>query len=89
MHWGALDGIIYGASDNTPEIVPKGALPDLCKDARKGAPEVALKAVLQATLEFHLFMYLSMHKCVQNDSIKYEIEGALYVTLEGTSKISF
>ena len=34
-------------------------------------------------------MQLSMHKSVQYDSIKGEIEVALYAALKGTSNISF
>ena len=36
-----------------------------------------------------LVMQLSMHKRVQYDSVKGEIEVALYAALEGASKISF
>ena len=38
------------------------------KSAQEGAPDVALKVTLLAALELHLFMQLSMHKGVQNDS---------------------
>ena len=38
------------------------------KDAQEGAPDVALKGTLLVALELHLFMQLSMHKSVQNDS---------------------
>ena len=38
------------------------------KDVQEGAPDVALKGTLLVALEFHLFMQLSMHKSVQNDS---------------------
>ena len=34
-------------------------------------------------------MQLSNHKSVQYDSVKDEIEVALYAAFEGTSKISF
>ena len=37
----------------------------------------------------HLFMQFLMHKDVQNDSTKDEIEGAFYVAFEGTFKILF
>ena len=42
--------------DNTPGVVPKGALQDLYKDAQKGAPEDELKGALQVLLELNLFM---------------------------------
>ena len=42
--------------DNTPGVVPKGALQDLYKDAQKGAPEEELKGALQVLLELNLFM---------------------------------
>ena len=38
------------------------------KDAQEGAPYVALKGTFLVPLELHLFMQLSMHKSVQNDS---------------------
>ena len=38
------------------------------KDAQEGAPDVALKGTLLVALELHLFMQLSMHKSVQNNS---------------------
>ena len=34
-------------------------------------------------------MLLSMHKSVQNDSIKNEIEEVLYAAIEGASNIPF
>ena len=51
-----FDDIILGAPDKAPRIAPKYALQSLCKDARKGAPEVALKGALQPAYELHLFM---------------------------------
>ena len=42
--------------DNTPGVVPKGALQDLYKDAQKGAPEDELKGALQVLLELNWFM---------------------------------
>ena len=45
---------------------------------KEGAPEIALKDALQVALELHLFMHFSMHKSVQYDSVKGEIEVALY-----------
>ena len=42
--------------DNTPGVVPKGALQDLYKDAQKGASEDELKGALQVLLELNLFM---------------------------------
>ena len=42
--------------DNTPGVVPKGALQDLYEDAQKGAPEDELKGALQVLLELNLFM---------------------------------
>ena len=56
---------------------------------RKVHQKVKQKGKLQVALELHLFMQLSMDKSVQNDSIKLETERALYVALEGASKISF
>ena len=38
------------------------------KDAQEGAHDVSLKGTLLVALELHLFIQLSMHKCVQNDS---------------------
>ena len=52
-------------------------------------PENALKGLFQVALELHLFMAQSMHNGIQNDSIKGEIEEALYAALEDASKISF
>ena len=37
-------------------------------DAQEGVPNVTLKGTLLVALELHLFMQLSMHKSVQNDS---------------------
>ena len=45
--------------------------------------------MIQVALEFHLFMQLSMHKSVQYDSVKGEIEVALYTAPESGSKISY
>ena len=47
-------------------VAPKGKLQYL--DTQEGAPDVALKGTLPVALELHLFMQLSMHKSVQNDS---------------------
>ena len=55
----------------------------------KSAPEIALRGALQVALEFHMFMQLSMHKSVQYDSVKGEIDVALHTALEIASKISF
>ena len=38
------------------------------KDAQEGAHDVALIGTLLVVLELHLFMELSMHKSVQNNS---------------------
>ena len=38
------------------------------KDEQEGTPDVALKRKLLVALEVHLFLQLSMHKSVQNDS---------------------
>ena len=81
--------VIQGAADNTPRIAFKGAFKDLCKGAQKGSPEITLKGALQVALELHLFIQLSMHKTIQYDSVKGEIEVAFYAALEGASKISF
>ena len=51
----------------------------------KNAP----KRALQVALGLHLFVQLSMHKSIPNDSIKGKIEDTCYSTLEGASKISF
>ena len=40
----------------------------ICKDAPEGVPDVALKGALLVPLELQLFMQLSIHNCVQNDS---------------------
>ena len=40
----------------------------ICKDAQEGAPDVALKGTFLVALKLHLFMQLSRHKSVQNDS---------------------
>ena len=56
---------------------------------KKDAPENALKGALQVALELHLFMELSVHKSIQNNSTKREIGEARYVALEDASKISF
>ena len=59
------------------------------QDQYKGTPKTALKGALQVALELHLFMQLPMDTSVQNDSVKGEIEVALYAELEDASKISF
>ena len=55
----------------------------------KSAPEIALRGALQVAREFHLLMQLSIHKSVQYDSVKGEIEVALYTLTEIASTISF
>ena len=55
------------------------------QDQYKGA----LKGALQVALELHLFTQLLVDTSVQNDSVKGEIEVALYAELEDASKISF
>ena len=70
-------------------IAPEGVFQDLYKGAQKSAPEIALKGALQVALELLLFIQLSMHESVQYDSVKGEIEVALYTSLESGSKISF
>ena len=80
---------IQGALDSTAGIAPRGALQDLYKDAQIGASENALKGALQIARKLHLFMPLSMHKSIQNDSIKGETEEAVYAVLDCASKISF
>ena len=74
---------------NTPRVACKGALQDLYKDPQKGALEIALKGAPQVALQLHLFMQLSIHKSVQYDSVKGEIEVALYTLTEIASTISF
>ena len=83
--WCKLDGSIEGAPHHTPTFAPKGIFWDLYK----GTQNVALKGALQVELELHLFMQLSMHRSVQYDSVKGEIEVEFYAALEGVSKISF
>ena len=56
---------------------------------QKGMPEIVLKGELQVALKLHLFMILSKHKSVHNDSIKWEIEVTLNVALDSTFEISF
>ena len=63
-------------------------LQDLYKDEKKRAPEIWIKGALQGALVLHLFMQLSIHKSVQNDSVEGEIEEVIYAALEGSSKIS-
>ena len=74
---------------STPKIAFKGVFKDLYKGAQKGSPEIALKGALQVALELHLFIQLSMHKTVQYDSVKGEIDVAFYAALEDASKISY
>ena len=69
--------------------MPKNTPQHLYKDAQKDTPEVSIKGALQVALKLHLFMILSKHQSVQYDSIKCEIKVKLYVSLEGTSEISF
>ena len=71
------------------EIFTAPAFQDQYKGAQKDAPKTALKGALQVALELHLFMQLTMDTSVQNDSVKGEIEVALYAELEDASKISF
>ena len=61
-----------GVPDNTPGVVPKGELQYLYiyiyKDAQESAPDVALEGTLLVALGLHVFMQLSMHTSVQDDS---------------------
>ena len=68
------------------------------KDAQEGAPDVALKGTLLVALELHLFMQLSMHKSVQNDStfsrviqdaLEGDKKGAFDVALDGALEGAF
>ena len=43
-------------------------VPDIYKDAQQSAPDVALKGTLLVALGLHVFMQLSMHTNVQDDS---------------------
>ena len=70
-------------------IALESAFQNLYIGAQKGANKIALKGAYQVVLELYLFMQLSMHKALQYDSIKGEIEVALYAALEDASKISF
>ena len=56
---------------------------------KKSAPGNALKGALQVALKLHLFMQLSTHNSIPNDSIKCEVKEARYAALEGESLISF
>ena len=51
--------------------------------------KVHFKIYIKVHKKVHLLMQLSMHKSVQYDSVKGEIDEALYAALEGASKISF
>ena len=53
---------------------------------------VEIKGALQVAIELHLKMqmvvYFLVEKCPQNDSVKSELEKALYAALEGAPMIS-
>ena len=84
-----LDVTIYCAPDNGSGIVPRAVLQDLYKDAQRDASENVLKGAFQVALKLHLFMQLSLHKSIPNNSRKDEIEEVGYTALEDGSKISF
>ena len=73
-HVTAVEGAPDGSSENTPTF------------------EVEIKGALEVTIELHLKMHKVVHllvqKSSQNNSIKGELEEALYVALEGAPKIS-
>ena len=46
------------------------------KMLEKGELDNALKGALQVALKLHVFLQLSMHKSIPNDSIKGEFEDA-------------
>ena len=56
------------------------------KDAQEGAPDIALKGTLLVAIELHLFMQLSMHKSVQNDSA---FQRVIQDAQEGDKKAAF
>ena len=66
------------APDGSPEVTP--------------TIEIEIKGTVEVTTEMQLKMHMVMHLLVQksarNDSIKRELEEALYVALEGAPKIS-
>ena len=66
------------APDGSPEVTP--------------TIEIEIKGTVEVTIEMQLKMHMVMHLLVQksarNDSIKRELEEALYVALEGVPKIS-
>ena len=66
------------APDGSPEVTP--------------TIEIEIKGTVEVTIEMQLKMHMVMHLLVQksarNDSIKGELEEALYVALEGVPKIS-
>ena len=64
------------------QIFSAPAFQDQYKGAQKGAPKTALKGALQVAPELHLFMQLSMDTCLQNDSVKGEIEVASMLNLK-------
>ena len=51
--------------------------------------KIYIKVHKKVALELHLFMQLSMHNTIQYDSVKGQIEVALYAALEDASTITF
>ena len=74
-HASAGEGAPDGLSEETPTF------------------EVGIKDALEAAIELHLKMHMLVHMLVeqfsQNNSIKGELEKALYVALEDVPYISF
>ena len=74
-HFGAIEG----APDGSPEVTPTIEI------EIKGIVEV----ITEMQLKMHMVMHLLVQKSARNDSIKRELEEALYVALESAPKISF
>ena len=81
-----LDGALKyehgSAVEGVPDGSPEGTL----------MFEVEIKGVFEFTIELHLKMHMVVHLLVQQsakkDSIKVELEKALYVALEAAPRIS-
>ena len=56
------------------------------KMLEKGELDNALKGALQVALKLHVFLQLSMHKSIPNDSIKGEFEDASKISFYGALK---
>ena len=73
-HVNAVEGAPDGLSQGTPTFEVK----------IKGAFEVAI----ELHLKIHMVVHLLVQKSSQNNSVKGELEEALFVALEGAPKIS-